>query len=79
MVDTGLDYNSCFFRDEDGVEVAHGHYFEELGVEADALSYWYFSTFNLKVAQIFTGGNFTYDLSRRKVSTSINGIIYLSP
>lgn len=70
MVDTGLDYNSCFFRDEDGVEVAHGHYFEELGIEADALSQWYFSSYNPKIAQIFTGGNYTFDHSRRKVSLS---------
>ncbi|CAM9519204.1 unnamed protein product, partial [Scytosiphon promiscuus] len=29
VVDTGLDYNSCYFVDEDGEEVAHGHFFEE--------------------------------------------------
>lgn len=32
IVDTGLDETSCFFADGGGEEVAHGHYYEELGV-----------------------------------------------
>ncbi|CBJ33955.1 conserved unknown protein [Ectocarpus siliculosus] len=68
IVDTGLDVNSCFFVDEDGGEgVAHGHYFEEIGVEASALSSWFTSwDFNLQIARVFTGGDFNFDLSRRK-------------
>ncbi|CAM9659673.1 unnamed protein product, partial [Hapterophycus canaliculatus] len=73
VVDTGLDYNSCYFVDEDGEEVAHGHYFEEaslrfLGVEADALSSWYPTfDYNPQLAQVFTGGDFNFDLGRRKI------------
>lgn len=68
IVDTGLDYNSCFFVDEDGEEVEHGHFFEEIGVEASALSSWS-PTFKITppIAQVFTGGNFNYNLDRRKV------------
>ncbi|CAM9423631.1 unnamed protein product, partial [Ectocarpus sp. 12 AP-2014] len=68
IVDTGLDVNSCFFVDEDGGEgVAHGYYFEEIGVEASALSSWFTSwDFNLQIARVFTGGDFNFDLSRRK-------------
>lgn len=68
IVDTGLDYNSCFFVDKDGKEVAHGHYFEEIGVEASVFSSWS-PTFSKDppIAQVFTGGDFNFNLGRRKV------------
>lgn len=55
MVDSGLDETSCFFIDEDGQEIPHGYYFEEMAFLEEGT---YF---------ISTGGNSTYDLSRRKV------------
>ena len=56
VIDTGLDETSCFFVDEDGEEIAHGHYFEELGFANGS-----------DVYAPFTGGDFSYDLNRRKV------------
>ena len=56
VVDTGLDETSCYFVDEDGEEIAHGHYFEELGFTSGS-----------DVYAPFTGGDFSYDLNRRKV------------
>lgn len=67
-MDTGLDYSSCFFIDEDGVEVDHGYFFEELGVVSDSSSYYYTQD---SFFVIFLGGNFRADMSRRKVSYSI--------
>lgn len=43
--------------DHDGEEVEHGYYFDEIGFVEDA---WIYMSFD--------GGNFPYDLSRRKVS-----------
>ena len=75
IVDTGLDYNSCFFVDRDGKEVAHGHFFEEIGVEASTLSSWSPSfSKNPPIAQVFTGGNFNYNLGRRKVLCTSTGL-----
>lgn len=75
IVDTGLDYNSCYFVDKDGKEVAHGHYFEEMGVQASALSSWNPSfSFTPELAQVFTGGDFSFDLSRRKVRLSAHNV-----
>lgn len=68
VVDTGLDYSSCFFIDEDGVEVDHGHYFEEIAISSYASSF-YLS--DIEVATVFTGGDFRADMSRRKVSYGI--------
>ena len=56
VIDTGLDETSCYFVDEDGEEIAHGHYFEELGFTSGS-----------DVYAPFTGGDFSYDLNRRKV------------
>lgn len=65
VVDSGLNETSCFFADGDGGEVAHGHYFEEVG-STNA----YFSSDSVsssKFVKVFDGGDFTYDSSRRKV------------
>ncbi|CAM9548318.1 unnamed protein product, partial [Hapterophycus canaliculatus] len=45
VIDSGVDETSCFFaNDESGEEVAHGHYFEEWGINVDLDSYAYSST-----------------------------------
>lgn len=75
VTDTGLDYNSCFFVDEDGVEVEHGHYFEELGVQASALSTWSADNVNFQAAMVFAGGDFKFDLGRRKVQFFFGGCL----
>lgn len=60
VIDTGLDETSCFFtNDEDGEEVDHGYYFEELFVGSSQSQLIYFP--------FFEGGDFTYDEDRRKV------------
>lgn len=56
MVDSGLDQESCFFRDEDGEHVENGHYFEELALLSAT-----------EVNLVFNGGYFPQDLDRRKV------------
>ncbi|CAN0100531.1 unnamed protein product, partial [Ascophyllum nodosum] len=75
VVDSGLDETSCFFIDDDGGEVEHGHYFEELArVESyflTASSFYRYST-NTAVHEVFNGGDFVYDTSRRKVIQYIN-------
>ena len=45
VVDSGLDETSCFFVDEDGEEVTHGHYYEELGLKPFTSSYSFDSSF----------------------------------
>ena len=65
VIDTGLDETSCFFIDEDGEEVEHGHYFEELQVLIKATSSTSTST---KDYSIFDGGYFPLFLTRRKVT-----------
>ncbi|CAN0335611.1 unnamed protein product, partial [Ectocarpus fasciculatus] len=59
VVDTGLDETSCFFIDDDGEEVEHGHFFEELFVSS--------SSSQLVYVPLFEGGDFTYSEDRRKV------------
>lgn len=65
VTDSGLDETSCYFADGDGEEISHGHYFEELSNTyvaydgSSSSSFWF---------QDFQGGDFFYDLSRRKVS-----------
>lgn len=61
IIDTGLDETSCFFVDEDGLEVEHGYYFEELGFVGEP------SIDLSNVVKIFEGGSFPFDLTRRKV------------
>ena len=54
-----MDESSCFFADESGEEVEHGHYFEEIG-----LTMYY-------VYAVFDGGYFPIDMSLRKVRTTM--------
>lgn len=55
IIDSGLDQESCFFRDEDGENVEGGFYFNEIAIGSNFL------------LLDFRGGYFPYDLSRRKV------------
>eukprot|EP00752_Nemacystus_decipiens_P015150 g13496.t1 len=66
VVDSGLNETSCFFADEDGGQVEHGHYFEEVGSINPYFSYSDTESFSGFVG-VFDGGDFTYDSSRRKV------------
>ena len=61
IIDTGMDETSCFFIDEDGQEVEHGYYFEELGFVGEP-------SFGGNHVAPFEGGSFPFDLSRRKVA-----------
>ncbi|CAM9317023.1 unnamed protein product [Discosporangium mesarthrocarpum] len=54
IVDTGLDETSCFFADEDGVEVEHGYFYEEILESGGEIL-------------VLPGDFFPYDLSRRKI------------
>ena len=65
VADTGLDETSCFFVDEDREKIDHGYYFEELGYAT--ITAQYSSRRYFEIQGIFDGGNFSYDLSRRKV------------
>ena len=56
-MDTGLDETSCFFADDDGLQVEHGHLFDGFRLET-----------NGNVSIVFDNYSFAYDLSRRKVS-----------
>lgn len=61
IIDTGLDETSCFFVDDDGEEVQHGYYFDELSAAVVT------ATSVTDPHSIFSGGNFTYYPERRKV------------
>lgn len=70
VVDSGLDQESCFFRDEDGENVELGYYFDEIALLSATD---YFAEFN--------GGYFPADLNRRKVGvirvcSRWRGVIY---
>lgn len=56
MVDTGLDETSCYFADEDGLQVEHGHLFLGVRQESDG-----------NVSVVRDSESFAYDMSRRKV------------
>lgn len=60
IIDTGLDESSCYFIDEDGGEVDHGYYFDEIGFTGDG------SHASQNLETLFNGGDFTFDLERRK-------------
>lgn len=66
-----MNETSCFFEDGDGDKVEHGYYFDEIGTTNSYFSYSSdsFSLFK----EIFTGGDFTYDNSRRKVRPCLDG------
>lgn len=57
IIDTGLDETSCYFIDDDGLEVEHGYYYEGLGAGI------------LTSGSSFTssGSDFDYFPERRKV------------
>lgn len=65
IVDSGLDESVCFFADENGQSVEHGHLFDGKRMDDNG-------TF------ITVGGNpsFTYDLSRRKVTWPMDMLKY---
>lgn len=56
MADAGLDETSCFFADDDGVQVEHGHLYEGVQVEADG-----------NISTALRNPSFHFDMSRRKV------------
>lgn len=62
IVDSGLDQESCFFRDEDGEHVDGGHYYDEV---ASGSNYFLVD---------FNGGYYPHDLTRRKVHTMTRGV-----
>lgn len=75
VLDTGLDESSCYFEDGDGLEVEHGHFFERLGL---VLGVYTSATISDSASAVweFEGGDFTFDLERRKVCVSVP-IIYV--
>ncbi|CAM9868950.1 unnamed protein product, partial [Ascophyllum nodosum] len=75
VVDSGLDETSCFFIDDDGEKIEHGHYFEELAWTVRyfwTVSSNYLYSSDTDVHEVFNGGDFVYDTSRRKVIQYIN-------
>ncbi|CAN0059252.1 unnamed protein product [Scytosiphon promiscuus] len=56
VVDSGLDETSCYFADDDGLQVEHGHLFLGVREEADG-----------NVSVVHGSESFVYDMSRRKV------------
>lgn len=55
-MDSGLDETSCYFVDDDGLQVEHGHLFLGLRQGADDT-----------VSLVRGEDSFAYDMSRRKV------------
>lgn len=51
-----MDETSCYFADDDGVQVEHGHLFLGVREEADG-----------NVSVVHGRESFAYDMSRRKV------------
>lgn len=56
VVDSGLDETSCFFADDDGLQVEHGFLFDGVRVEDDG-----------NVSTVLGNYSFPFDMSRRKV------------
>eukprot|EP00752_Nemacystus_decipiens_P002497 g2346.t1 len=88
VVDTGLDETSCFFADGDGQEIPHGYYFEELSeggfrFPTSQGDYYYYTSQGAYpysyVPEVFEGGDFSFDLSRRKVVQYIDLVNKDSP
>ena len=67
IIDTGLDETSCYFSDEDGQQVDHGYFFDEL---SDGSYYVGTGSDTISKIGIFEGGDFSFDSSRRKVRIS---------
>lgn len=55
-MDSGLDETSCFFADDDGLEVEHGHLFDGVRVAPDG-----------NVSLVLDNYSYAYDMTRRKV------------
>lgn len=60
MVDSGLDETSCFFADDDGVQVKHGHIYDGVQVEDDG-----------NISTALRNPSFQFDMSRRKVQRGV--------
>lgn len=56
VVDTGVDETSCFFADDDGLEIEHSYMFDGIIIYS-----------SMDYSLVFTSGDFVYDMSRRKV------------
>ncbi|CAM9167076.1 unnamed protein product [Ectocarpus fasciculatus] len=56
VVDSGLDETSCYFADDDGLQIEHGFMFDGVRVEDDG-----------NVSTVLGNYSFPYDMSRRKV------------
>ncbi|CAM9779304.1 unnamed protein product [Ectocarpus sp. 4 AP-2014] len=56
VVDSGLDETSCFFADDDGLQVEHGFWFDGVRVEDDG-----------NVSTVLGNYSFPFDMSRRKI------------
>lgn len=69
IVDSGLDETSCFFIDEDGEEVEHGYFFDEIGFIGEPSI--------ATAVLVFAGGYFPFDLTRRKVTLMPRGAGFL--
>lgn len=64
VIDTGLDETSCFFIDDDGEEVDHGYYFDELAIlSLSATS----EASESRIFASFNDGDFSSYPERRKV------------
>lgn len=61
MVDSGLDETSCFFADDDGLEIEHDYLFEDYSIFFDSGNDSTLVSANDEMKE------FKYDLSRRKV------------
>ncbi|CAM9668187.1 unnamed protein product, partial [Laminaria digitata] len=68
VLDTGLDETSCYFEDGDGLEVVHGHFFEDLGFVDFASG----SSSSVMTVLVFDDGDFSFDVDRRKIIQYIN-------
>lgn len=65
---SGLDETSCFFVDEDGQEIEHGYYFDEVGFAGEVT--------DDNARYEFSGGHFPYDTSRRKVKRTHEFVLH---
>eukprot|EP00752_Nemacystus_decipiens_P005062 g4596.t1 len=56
VVDSGLDDTSCYFAEDDGLQIEHGHLFDGVRLEPDG-----------NVSLVLDAYSFAYDMSHRKV------------
>ena len=67
VIDTGLDETLCFFIDDDGEKIEHGHYLEELRLIYPSHP----TSSSTREYAIFEGGYFPHFPTRRKVTKRI--------